>query len=171
MRHHGIAYRMSGGQSWFARTEVKDVFAYLKLLSNEQDDAAFLRAINTPKRGIGDVSLEALGSYAQTKGQSLYACCDHLALTDRLNEKSRRALQSFKQWLYAIKQRCQQEDAEQVLREMVEDSGYEAYVYEQCDTPVKAQKRMDNVWELLAWVGRLIAKKPGTQLADKDSKH
>lgn len=166
LRQHSIAYHISGGQSWFARTEVKDVFAYLKLLCNETDDAAFLRVINTPKRGIGDTTLETLGEYAKTRGQSLFACCDHLALTDHLSEKPRAALQAFKQWLFTIKQRCQSEPVLAVLREMVDDSGYEAHCYEQCDTPMKAQKRMENVWELLEWVGRLQAKGDDTQLAD-----
>lgn len=166
LRHHGIGYSMSGGQSWFAKSEVKDIFAYLKLLCNEQDDAAFLRVINTPKRGIGDVSLEALGQYAQSKGQSLFACADHLALETRLNDKTRFALQSFKHWLNEIKLRIQSEPVEPILRHMVEDSGYEAYIYEQCDTPLKAQKRMENVWELIAWVGRLLAKKPNDTLLD-----
>ena len=166
LRDHSIPYRISGGQSWFARPEIRDVFAYLKLLCNEADDAAFLRVINTPKRGIGETTLKALGNYAQSRGQSLYACCDHLALTEPVGEKPRAALYAFKQWLFAIKQRCQQEPIVAVLRDMVEDSGYEAHVYEQCDTPVKAQKCMDNVWELLEWVGRLFAKKEGSLLAD-----
>ncbi len=166
LRQHSIPYHISGGQSWFARNEVKDVFAYLKLLCNETDDAAFLRVINTPKRGIGDSTLEALGQYAQTRGQSLFACCDHLALMDKLGEKPRAALLAFKQWMFTIKQRCQHEPVVNVLREMVENSGYEAHCYEQCDTPVKAQKRMESVWELIEWVGRLQAKGDDTQLAD-----
>lgn len=166
LRHHSIAYHISGGQSWFAKTEVKDIFAYLKLLCNETDDAAFLRVINTPKRGIGDSTLEALSQYAQNRGQSLFACCDHLALTEKMAEKPRAALHTFKQWLLRVKLRCQNEPIVAVLREMVEDSGYEAYCYEECDTPLKAEKRMDNVWELLEWVGRLQAKGDGTLLAD-----
>lgn len=166
LRHHGIPYHISGGQSWFARTEVRDVFAYLKLLCNEADDAAFLRAINTPKRGIGDTTLNALGQYATIRGQSLYACCDHLALSELIGEKPRAALYNFKQWLYEIKQRCQQESMGSVLRDLVEKSGYEAHVYDQCDTPLKAQKCMDNVWELLEWVERLLAKEAGSILAD-----
>nr|WP_232220350.1 3'-5' exonuclease [Legionella tunisiensis] len=166
LRHHGIAYHISGGQSWFARAEVKDIFAYLKLLCNEADDAAFLRVINTPKRGIGETTLDTLGHYAQTRGQSLYLCCDHLALSSQIADKPRMALQIFKGWMDTIKTRIQTEPVLEVLREMVEDSGYEAYVYEQSDTPAKAQKRMDNVWELIEWVGRLLAKDATQQLAD-----
>lgn len=166
LRHYGIPYRISGGQSWFAKTEVKDAFAYLKLLCNEADDAAFLRVINTPKRGIGDSSLDALGHYAQRRGISLYAGADHLALSEHLADKPRAALQTFKAWFSEIKKRVAQGNALEHLRQMIEDSGYEAYLYEQTDTPAKAQKRMDNVWELLEWVGRLLAKNLEHTLAD-----
>jgi len=166
LRNYGISYHISGGQSWFAKAEVKDIFAYLKLLCNEADDAAFLRTINTPKRGIGDTSLDALGRYAQTRGISLYAGADHLALGELIAEKPRAALATFKSWLEEIKTRLASGSALEHLRQMVEDSGYEAYIYEQSDTPAKAQKKMDNVWELLEWVGRLLAKKPEQTLAD-----
>lgn len=166
LRHYGVPYRISGGQSWFAKAEVKDIFAYLKLMCNPADDAAFLRVINTPKRGIGDSSLDALGSYAQTRGQSLYATADHLALTEQVGEKPRAALHQFKRWIEGIKNRLPDGAVVEHLRQLVEDSGYEAHIYEQCDTPAKAQKRMDNVWELIEWVGRLLAKKPDNTLAD-----
>ena len=166
LRHHSIAYRISGGQSWFAKKEIKDVFAYLKLLCNPADDASFLRIINTPKRGIGDVTLEALGHYAQSREQSLYACCDHLALTEHIGEKPRAILNAFKDWFESLKQKLQRDPVLQILHQMVEDMGYESYLYEQCDTPVKAQKCMDNVNELLAWIEKLLTKKSERELSD-----
>jgi len=166
LRDHSISYRISGGQSWFAKKEIKDIFAYLRLLCNESDDAAFLRVIDTPKRGIGEVTLSALAQYAQSRNQSLYACCSHLALTELLSEKPRMQLQAFKQWMESIKTRCEQEPIPKVLREMVDDSGYEVYLYEQCETPIRAQKSMENVWELLNWIERLLEKKQGRSLAD-----
>ena len=166
LRNYGIPYHISGGQSWFAKAEVKDAFAYLKLLCNQTDDAAFLRVINTPKRGIGDSSLDALGRHAQTRGISLYAGADHLALADLIAEKPRAALLTFKSWMERVKTRLSEGAVLEHLKQMIEDSGYEAYIYEQSDTPAKAQKRMDNVWELMEWVGRLLAKKPDQTLAD-----
>lgn len=166
LRHYGIPYHISGGQSWFAKAEVKDIFAHLKLLCNEADDAAFLRVINTPKRGIGDTSLDALGRYAQSRGISLYAGADHLALSEYLTEKPRQALHAFKSWMEAIKNRLNSHSVLEPLKQMVEDSGYEAHIYEQSDSPAKAQKKMDNVWELLEWVERLLVKKPEQTLAD-----
>lgn len=166
LKQHGIPYQISGGQSWFAKAEVKDVFAYLKLLCNSTDDAAFLRVINTPKRGIGDSTLETLGLYAQSRGISLYTAADHLALGDKVAEKPRAALQVFKSWMERIKSKLDSGAIVEHLKQMVEDSGFEAHIYEQCDTPAKAQKRMDNVWELIEWVGRLLAKDPEKTLAD-----
>jgi ATP-dependent DNA helicase Rep len=166
LRNHNIPYRISGGQSWFAKTEVKDIFAYLKLLCNEEDDAAFLRAINTPKRGIGERTLQALGDYAKKRGQSLYNCCDNLALSTIINEKGYDALKTFKEWLFNIKLRSQSEPILPVLKDMIDAIGYEAYLYELYETPQKAQKCMDNVWELLEWVERLITKNPGDTLSD-----
>ncbi len=166
LRSQGIPYRISGGQSWFARTEVKDWFAYLKLLCNEADDAAFLRAVTTPKRGIGDTTLTSLGDYAKSRNQPLFQCADHLALAEHVADKPRALLQHFKQTIFGFKQRMQTESVTSVLREMVEVFGYEAHLYEQSDNPQQAQKRMDNVWQLLDWVGSLLEKKPGSTLAD-----
>jgi ATP-dependent DNA helicase Rep len=166
LRHYGIPYTISGSQSWFAKAEVKDAFAYLKLLCNELDDAAFLRIINTPKRGIGESTLETLGHYAQKRGISLYAAADHLALTELIVDKSRHALQHFKLWMEEIKKRISSGVIMEHLKQMIEDSGYEAYLYEQCDTPAKAQKKMEHIWALLDWVGRLLTKNSGQSLTD-----
>jgi ATP-dependent DNA helicase Rep len=159
LRHHGISYHVSGGQSWFSRTEVKDIFAYLRLLCNEADDAAFLRAVNTPKRGIGETTITALGQYAKSRDLSLYTSCDHLALGSMLSDSPRMALQTFKSFIEQTKQKCTDSTLiPQALRELVDIIGYEAYLYEQCDTPVQAQKRMEQVFELIAWVEFLLSK-------------
>ncbi len=166
LRHYGIPYHISGGQSWFAKTEIKDIFAYLKLLCNDADDAAFLRAINTPKRGIGETTLDALGHYAQGRGISLYAGADHLALSELIAEKPRAALIHFKTWMEEIKKRLTNAAITEQLKQMIEESGYEAHIYEQCDTPAKAQKRMENVWELIEWIERLLHKDAQQTLTD-----
>jgi ATP-dependent DNA helicase Rep len=166
LRHYGIPYQISGGQSWFSKLEVRDVFSYLKLLCNDADDAAFLRAITTPKRGIGESTLDSLGRYVQEKGISLYHGADHLALSEHVSENPRIALQKFKSWMEGIKSRLHTGNLQEHLRQMIDESGYEGHIYEQTDSPAKAQKRMENVWELLDWVVRLHEKKPGQTLAD-----
>ena len=164
LRQHGIPYHISGGQSWFARSEIKDVFAYIKLLCNSSDDAAFLRVIQTPKRGVGETTLNALAQYSKTRGQSLYQCCDHMGLLMHIDEKPRQALQHFKQWFEAI--RSTSPITEEILRKMIDESRYEVYLYEQSVSPLQAQKRMEQVSELLTWVGRLLEQDPENELID-----
>ncbi len=168
LRAQGIPYHISGGQSWFARSEIKDCLAYLKLLCNAADDAAFIRAITTPKRGIGATTLTSLGDYAKLRGQSLFQCADHLALTEHMAEKPRAILGQFKQIILQCQQRLHTESTPvpTVLRNMLETFEYESHVYASSDQPQQAQKRMDNVWQLLDWVGKLIQKKPDATLAD-----
>lgn len=168
LRDHGIAYQLSGGQSWFARKEVKDIFAYLKLLANPADDAAFLRAVHAPKRGIGEASIEALVRYAHTINQSLFVSADHLALSEHLAEKPRQILAHFKTWLMRVERELSQQRAAcvEILKRMVIESGYESYLYETCETPARAEQLMDHVNELLMWVGRLLNKDPDASLAD-----
>ncbi|GAM65971.1 ATP-dependent DNA helicase rep [Vibrio ishigakensis] len=76
-----IPYKISGGTSFFARTEIKDVMAYLRVLVNPDDDNAFLRIVNTPRREIGPVTLEKLGSYANMRGKSLFECLSSWGLS------------------------------------------------------------------------------------------
>lgn len=166
LRHYAIPYQISGGQSWFAKIEIRDVMAYLKLLCNEADDVAFLRVVNTPKRGIGESTLTALSHYAHQREQCLFICCDHLALTPVIDEKPRAALAEFKHWLQRLTKRLGCESTVDVLKDMIETSGYEAYLYQQHDSPMKAQACMENVWELIDWVGRELAKSKTHDLAE-----
>jgi len=166
LRQQGIPYRISGGQSWFARTEIKDMFSYLKLLVNEQDDAAFLRIINTPRRGIGEKSIEALSNYAHSRNMSLYQCCDHIALAELVVDKTKYALNQFKMWIETLKHKINEGQVFDALHQMVEESAYESWLYEQTENPVQAEKRMEHVWELIEWIKRLMEKNSESHLED-----
>ena len=167
LRNYNISYQISGGQSWFAKTEIKDILAYLKLLSNFNDDAAFLRVINTPKRGIGNKTLSELAEYAKNREQSLLNCCDNLGLLDKISPKSAQALQTFKKWLTnTAEQLAEKNNILEVLKTMLSDIEYEEYLYSQHPTPQKAQRCMDNVWELVEWINKIVHEKPDNQLAD-----
>lgn len=156
LRHYGIAYRMSGGQSWFSRVEIRDMMAYLRLLASPENDAAFLRAVTTPRRGIGVSSLEKLSHYAGSRNESLFDCADHLALQALIGDKPRDILFEFKKWLQEKSQAMQEGKTGLVLREIVEESGYEAYVYDNADSSKQAQKKMESVWEFMAWVEKKL---------------
>ena len=131
LRSQGITYHISGGQSWFARSEIKDCLAYLTLLCNAADDAAFIRAVTTPKRGIGASTLSSLGDYAKQRGQSLFQCADHLALSEYIADKPRSILNQFKQIMLQYQQRLHTDTTPVpvILRELLETIDYETHVY------------------------------------------
>ena len=104
-QHHQIPYKISGGTSFFARHEIKDIMAYLRLLINRDDDNAFLRIINVPRRKIGAATLEALGGYATERGVSLFTACDEIGLEQSLPEASLQRLRQFTAWLSRVGQR------------------------------------------------------------------
>ncbi len=167
LRNYNISYQISGGQSWFAKTEVKDILAYLKLLSNFDDDAAFLRVINTPKRGIGNKTLTELATYAKQRQQSLFACCNNIGISEQISGKSSQALTDFKIWFTNISDRLNSsENILEVLKDLLNDIEYEDYLYTQHSTPEKARRCMDNVWELIEWLNKIVAAKPGSSISD-----
>jgi ATP-dependent DNA helicase Rep len=106
LRAQKIPYVISGGQSFFDRAEVKDITSYLRLLSNQDDDPAFIRAVTTPKRGIGGTTLEALGRAAGRRHQSLFAAIYAPGLDAELNVKQRTALREFGDFIKRMEARA-----------------------------------------------------------------
>jgi len=151
-----IPYRISGGTSFFARSEVKDIMAYLKLLVNHEDDNAFLRTVNTPRRGIGPGTLEKLGSYANMRQSNLFACSFEMGLEQTLSGKGLQSLQSFTRWLVELNDRLKREEPVDVVRDLIRDIGYEDWLYESSPSPKAAEMRMKNVSTLFKWVTEML---------------
>jgi len=149
LQHHQIPYRLSGGTSFFARQEVKDLMSYFRLLVNPDDDNAFLRVINVPRREIGSATLEKLGNYASSRQLSLYAACDELGLNEMLDARYVERLSRFKRWMDNIRQQCAQTDPIAVLRSMVMDIDYETWLRTNASNDKVAEARMNNVWFLI----------------------
>ena len=95
LRTAQIAYKVSGGQSYFDRAEIKDLCAWLRLLVNQDDDPAFLRAVTTPKRGIGHQTLASLGEFASKWKISLFEALFSPSLSSVLKGKAIDALHEF----------------------------------------------------------------------------
>ncbi len=166
LRMHHVPYQISGGQSWFGRSEIKDMLAYLKLTCNAEDDSAFLRVINTPKRGIGEQSLKALSEYAKLRGLPLLICADHLALDEYIQANIKKELEYFKNFIMLWRDEFQSSDWPEKLNTFFNAIGFEAYWYEESDNPVQAQKKLERVQELFDWIKRLHEQKPEMGLDD-----
>lgn len=149
LQEHQIPYQMSGGTSFFARAEIKDVMSYLRLLVNPDDDNAFLRIINTPRRQIGTSALEALGHYAKQRDTSMLNACMEIGFKEHINEQGYTRFNRFAIWLQGVARNCRENSADAALREMLEDIDYAGWLAQNASSEQVAAKRMENVYWLL----------------------
>ncbi len=155
LQQQQVAYQMSGGTSFFARNEVKDIMAYLRLVLNENDDNAFLRIANVPRRKLGTSTLEALGTFAAQQRCSLHQACQRIE-NSPIPEAGMRRLQEFQQWMASVRQRCQGERGVSGIRQMVRDMDYEGWLNQLSSSEEVAERRMANVHFLIDSLQRVM---------------
>jgi ATP-dependent DNA helicase Rep len=160
LREHSIPYFISGGMSFFGYAEVKDTMAYLRLLVNPDDDAAFLRVVNVPRREIGPATLEKLGAYANRRHISLFAACHEFGLEQTLPEAGLRRLRHFCRMITDVAERAGQGDTFAVLDELIATIGYEQWLRETIESTETAKRKMGQVRELLDWLKRIAHEDP-----------
>jgi len=151
LREKQIPYAITGGS-----TEVRDVLSYLKLMVNPDDDTAFLRIVNTPRREIGASTLEKLGTHARTHKIGLLEACHDPALGESLSPRAVGKLSEFANWITLMADNAERGDTLGVVRQMLEDINYEDWVRGQANTRTHADKIWDNVEELIDWIQRQL---------------
>jgi ATP-dependent DNA helicase UvrD/PcrA len=159
----GTNYRVFGGVRFYQRKEIKDVLAYLRLLINPQDVISFRRVVNTPKRGIGDATVAALESFADTEGIDVMEACRRVDEIAVLQRRAKGAVAGFTQVMEAI--RHHHDDGVGPTR-MVEfaaiESGYLAEL--EGERSVEAQGRIENIQELGGVAAELLVREPDAGL-------
>ncbi len=153
LRNEKVPYQLSGGTSFFERTEIKDIIAYLRLIANSDDDPAFIRAVTTPKKGFGTQSLEKLGAYAAQRHLSLFAAAFEAGLETQLGAKQHETLMLFCNFINGLQARAEREKAGDILQELLKAVDYEAYLFDTED-PKPAQNKWNNVLDFIAWLGK-----------------
>ena len=156
-----IPYKISGGMSFFGRTEVKDIMAYLRLLVNQDDDNALLRVINTPTRGIGRVSLEKLGNLANKNKLSMFAAAFDAQLQEHVSGKALVSIEQFSRWIVELSDQVHRGDGIATVRDMIKTMGYEEWLYETSTSPKAAEMAMANISTLFGWISDMLE---GTEL-------
>ncbi|MDH5632796.1 MAG: UvrD-helicase domain-containing protein [Gammaproteobacteria bacterium] len=165
LRERGIPYYLSGGTSFFDRAEIKDLVAYLRLISNPDDDAAFLRCVETPKRHIGPATLSKLGHYAGSRHVSLLRACSELGLEQVLQSNAIARLRHFSDWIGELANDAMMEsddddvdaNAGQVFDRLLKDIDYENWLRELHKDSKAVKRRMENVNELRDWIHNMCA--------------
>ena len=153
LRSARIPYRLSGGQSFFDKAEIKDVLSYVRLLANPNDDPAFLRAVTTPKRGIGDVTLGKLNAYAYEHECSLYEAAQNEEALATLNNTNRQHLQAFMNMFGSYRAKAETAEAGELINSLLEEIGYENHLM-QNEEGKAGEIKWRNVGELVSWFAR-----------------
>lgn len=169
LQHHQVPYRLSGGNSFFGRQEVKDLMAYLRLLVNPDDDNAYLRVINVPRREIGSTTLEKLGNYSTERGISMYAASEEMGLGEHLDARYTERLQRFKHWLDGVRHKVALEDPIAALHEMIRDIDYENWIRQQTASDKAAEFRISNVWFLVEALKNTLEKDEEGEMTIEDA--
>jgi DNA helicase-2/ATP-dependent DNA helicase PcrA len=146
-RFRGIPYRLIGAVSFYERREVKDLLAYLRLIANPADDEAFLRVVNTPRRGIGDASLALLGRAAAGWKKPLLEAARRASSVAELRPNVREALAGVASLLDRLREAVGQADPATALETILATTGYEQYLAEE---GAEGMERIENVRELVA---------------------
>jgi ATP-dependent DNA helicase Rep len=158
LRAAQIPYKVSGGQSFFDRAEIKDLCAWLRLLVNPDDDPAFLRAVVSPKRGIGATTLANLGEFASKWKVSLFEALFSPMLATQLGSKAVGSLHEFGRCVNELEHRARHtsgaEDAQGLLLGWLKDIGYEQHLHDGEDSEKLAAARWSNVLDFVAWIAR-----------------
>ncbi len=153
LRDHRIPYLLSGGKSFFDKAEIKDIIAYLRLLTNEDDDPAFIRAATTPKRGIGAATLQVLGTYAGERHISLFQAAFEEGFAQRVQARQLEPLLEFCHFINRTQERAVREPAQQVLPDLLKAIDYETFLYDH-EEERTAQTRWGNVCEFANWLNK-----------------
>jgi len=158
LRKAGVPYKVSGGQSFFDRAEIRDLCAWLRLVVNVEDDPAFLRAATSPKRGIGHQTLAALGAFAGRWKSSLFAALFAETLADALPRRAIAGLHEFGRVVNALQESAREttgaDAARALLLEWLKDIGYEEHLHEGEESPALATARWTNVLDFVDWIAR-----------------
>ena len=157
LQSRGIPYQVSGGTSFYSKTEIKDLMAYLRLLINPTDDNAFLRIINTPRRQIGAQTLQQLADYASSRDSSLFECCNEVGLNEHLAGSGRDRLQRFYDWFAHLQQSIHQADPAPFINEMLADIDYRGWLGQNASAPAVADGRMKNVQMMVDGIQKLAS--------------
>lgn len=152
LRELSLPYAISGGTSFFSHTEIKDVLSYIKLLINPDDNSAFLRVINTPRREIGTTTVEKLALYANERHISLFDACFEMGLEHQLNERTYHKLRSFCDWIVRLSDRAEQEEPIPILHEMIQHIDYYDWIKAHASSDKQAERKINNVLELIKWI-------------------
>jgi superfamily I DNA/RNA helicase len=165
LQSHQVAYTISEGTSFFAHNEIKDIMAYLKLLINPDDDNAFLRIANTPRRKIGTTTLETLVEYAHRQEFSLHAACSEIS-QQQISESAVMRLRKFRLWLDDVARNCEYYNPVEAIRKMIDNMDYYGWIDQNSSSTAITERRIANVELLIVSLAQVLQQDEGSTIQD-----
>ena len=153
LRNERVPYRVSGGLSFFDRGEIKDLIAYLRLIANLDDDPAFVRAVTTPKRGVGNGTLEALGRYAGKRQVSMFEAAFEAGFSHEISERQLEPLLEFCNFVNKLQYEAEKAPAGEIMNELLKAIDFEAHLFDSEESR-QAKSKWENVMEFSSWIAR-----------------
>ncbi|KAF2425014.1 DNA helicase PcrA [Bacillus subtilis] len=143
----GLNYNIVGGTKFYDRKEIKDILAYLRLVSNPDDDISFTRIVNVPKRGVGATSLEKIASYAAINGLSFFQAIQQVDFIG-VSAKAANALDSFRQMIENLTNMQDYLSITELTEEILDNTEYREML--KAEKSIEAQSRLENIDEFLS---------------------
>ncbi|MDQ2076956.1 DNA helicase II [Marinimicrobium sp. ABcell2] len=147
----GMAYRIYGGQRFYERLEIRNALAYMRLIANPHDDAAFERVINTPTRGIGGKTLESVRTLAREQSCSLWQAANDMLLNRVFSARAGNAVRGFIDLVETLTTNCAELPLDQIAETMLDDTGL--LEFHGSEKGEKGQARKENLQELISACG------------------
>ena len=169
LQSQNIPYEITGGQSFYSKTEIKDIMAYLRLVINTDDDNAMLRIINTPRRQIGPTTLERLGEYSNNRHISLFDAIDEVGFSNSVPANNLQHLKRFKGWLQQVQRNIYGDKPIPAIREMLTDIDYQGWLLQNSSSENQAHKRWQNIELLLSQLEYALKQDDNDTIADSSS--
>ena len=166
LREHKIPYRMVGAQSFFDRKEVKDLISYLATIENPQADEYLLRILNTPPRGISELTSHLAIDWSREHGNSVWAALQDEEFLATLSTRARNNVQAFNELIakYIDLFQDKETDFGDILEQLIEETGFSEYVTRLCKTEAEIQKRLVSIGDVKASLRNFW--QPGKTLRD-----
>ena len=169
LQSQNIPYEITGGQSFYSKTEIKDIMAYLRLVINTDDDNAMLRIINTPRRQIGPTTLERLGEYSNKRHISLFDAIDEVGFSNSVPANNLQHLKRFKGWLQQVQRNIYGDKPIPAIREMLSDIDYQGWLLQNSSSENQAHKRWQNIELLLSQLEHALKQEDSDTITDNPS--
>lgn len=159
---YGLPYKVIGGVKFYARKEIKDILAYLRVIHNPNDTDGLLRIINTPSRRIGQTTINKLQAFALHRSLTIAEVLKHIEMVDELNAKTKEALSNFWNMMLSFQKMSMQLRVSELLRNIVQEIGFKKHLM---DGTEEGEMRFENVLELISVASKYDDTEPELSLA------